>query len=335
MRFMSRRHLLGSGAAAGAAAPFAARARSEGQGGRGSLRRRVLGAFKGLPGTQAFKVWAPATRSEPEILISENADQQLFIGSAIKAFILCERLRQLDAPDVAAKVTANQLTLDEAVWSADSTIFNPPRLTGLVSERTAMEAMILHSDNTATDMVMREAGPANVRAFLETAGLAASLVPESTRSFFGYLLGAPDYRTFSWAELVAAADLPIVNPPLNPVQTLASSADDLVSFYARSVQGEFFRHPETLTQYRNVLALGDVIRLAFPLGGSAFAKGGSIDVAGFHALCAPGAVYLNRRWVYFAAIINWFAAAETDPATVGRYLLALQTALGAIYEEIQ
>ncbi|WP_431270886.1 serine hydrolase [Dankookia sp. P2] len=328
MQAFSRRGVIGGGAVA----PFAVQARG---GGGESLRRRVLGAFRGLPGTRALKLWAPATASEPEILITENADQQLFIGSAIKSFILCERLRQLDAPDVATKLTGNPLALDASVWSVDSTIFNPPNLTGTVSERTAMEAMILHSDNTATDMVMRAAGPAKVRDFLAAAGLAASAVPESTRSFFGYLLGAPDYLTFTWAELVASADKPIVNSPLNEVQTLASSADDLVSFYARSVQGEFFGQPETLTQYRNVLALGDVIRLAFPLGGSVFAKGGSIDVAGFHALCVPAAVFLNRRWFYFAAIINWYAKAETDPQTVARYLAALQAALGAIYEEIQ
>lgn len=327
MRTFSRRGVIGSGAAL----PFAAQARGGGE----SLRRRVLDAFGGLPGTRALKLWAPATASRPEILITENAGQQLFIGSAVKAFILCERLRQLDAPDVATKLTGNLLPLDESAWSVDSTIFNPPHLKGTVSERTAMEAMILHSDNTATDMVMRAAGPAKVREFLAAAKLAKSAVPESTRSFFGYLLGAPDYLTFTWAELVASADKPVVNSPLNGVQTLASSADDLVSFYARSVQGEFFRNPATLTLYRNVLALGDVIRIAFPIGGSVFAKGGSIDVAGFHALCVPGAVFLNRRWFYFAAIINWHAAAETDPATVGRYLAALQAALGAIYEEIQ
>ncbi|TDH62790.1 hypothetical protein E2C06_10345 [Dankookia rubra] len=328
MRTLSRRGIIGGGAAA----PFAVQARG---GGEEGLRRRVLGAFRGLPGTRALKLWAPATASEPEILITENADQQLFIGSAIKAFILCERLRQLDGPEVATKLTGNPLALDESVWSVDSTILNPPNLTGTISERTAMEAMILHSDNTATDMVMRAAGPAKVREFLAAANLADSAVPESTRSFFGYLLGAPDYLTFTWAELVASADKTIVNSPLNEVQTLASSADDLVSFYARSVQGEFFRNPETLTQYRNVLALGDVIRIAFPLGGSVFAKGGSIDVAGFHGLCVPAAVFINRRWFYFAATINWYAKAETDPATVGRYLAALQAALGAIYDEIR
>ena len=37
-------------------------------------------------------------------------------------------------------------------------MFNPPNLSGLVSQRTALEAMIMHSDNTATDMSMKQVG---------------------------------------------------------------------------------------------------------------------------------------------------------------------------------
>lgn len=145
------------------------------------------------------------------------------------------------------------------------------------------------------------------------------------------LFGAKNYKTSTWQDLQATANLPIVSSPLNNVETLASSADDLVSFYARSIQGEFFRNPETLQQYRNVLRLGDVITFIMPLGATAFAKGGAIDVPGFHALCAPGAMYFNGRWVYFATIINWYAPAETDPETMQRYLTAAQNAFMLLY----
>src|SRR5262249_37193163 len=156
-------------------------------------------------------------------------------------------------------------------------------------------------------------GPDNVRAFLAGAGLNQSAIPDSTRIFLGYLLGAANYKTFTWQDVQASANLPIVNSPLNDVETLASSADDLVSFYARSIQGEFFKNPETLQQYRTVLRSGDVITFIIPLGATAFAKGGSIDVPKFHALCAAGAMSFNGRWVYFATIINWYAPAGTDP----------------------
>lgn len=356
MGSMNRRNLVGALGAIGGAMgqPAAVLARPDDRsgdrigGGQDGLKRRVLANFAGLPGTQALKIWAPAADGGPEFMLAENSAQKLFVGSAIKAFVLCERMCQLDRPDILARITATGpdgsivpdelLALDESVWSADSATFNPPYLSGRVTERAAMEAMILHSDNTGTDIELKATGPDRVRAFLSTAGLRASAVPDSTRSFFGYLLGASDYRTFTWAELVAAgkSDAPVVNPPLNDVETLASSADDLVSFYARSVQGDFFRHPETLQQYRAILRLGDVISLVpFPLGVTAFAKGGSIDVPGFHTLCIPGAIYFSGRWVYFAAIINWYAPAQNDPATVNRYLAAVRNALAQMHEALQ
>jgi hypothetical protein len=60
---------------------------------------------------------------------------------------------------------------------------------------------------------------------------------------------------------------------------------------------------------------------------SAFVKGGQIDVPGFHALCAPGGMFFDNRWVFFCLTINWFAPAGTDPATVGAYLAASSNAL--------
>ena len=47
-----------------------------------------------------MKIWAPATKHGREFLVGFNASQRLFVGSAIKAFVLCERLRQLDSPTV-------------------------------------------------------------------------------------------------------------------------------------------------------------------------------------------------------------------------------------------
>jgi beta-lactamase class A len=124
------------------------------------------------------------------------------------------------------------------------------------------------------------------------------------------------------------ANKPIVNSPLNNVETMASSADDLVSYYSRSLEGAFFKQPETLNEFREILAMDDAIwLLPVPLGVSAFVKGGQIDVPGFHALCAPGGMFFDNRWVFFCLTINWFAPAGTDPATVGAYLAASSNAL--------
>ena len=296
---------------------------------------RIARLFADLPGTVAYRILAPATRRTRRLELASNAGRRLFVGSAFKTFVAAEAFRQADSPEVVQRITARQLALDASVWSLDSATFNPPHLEGAVSERTALEAMILHSDNTGTDMVLKAVGPGRVRAFIASAGLTKTLIPDSTRAFFGYLLGAPDYLTFTWKQLVAAIDGPIVNPPLNTTQTLASSADDLVSFYRRALQGEFFRHQETLRQYRALLSIGDVINLVpFPLGASSFAKGGSIDVPGFHALCVPGGMFFDDVWVYFCFTINWRAAAEQDPATVAAFAAATGKALQIVKDSL-
>jgi beta-lactamase class A len=288
----------------------------------------ILSLFEKLSGDKAVKIFAPAAKGKPAFTVEMNAAKQLFVGSAVKTFILAEALRQADTPNVVQTLTAKQLTLDASVWNLDSATFNPPNLIGAVSERTALEAMIQHSDNTATDMSLKLVGPDNVRRFIASAQLGNTEIPDSTRSLFGYLLGAKDYKTFSWNELMAAANSPMVNSPMNKAQTMASSAADFVSYYSRALQGEFFQNKETLNEYRRILSLGDAIwLLPLPLGGSAFCKGGSIDVPGFHALCAPGGMLLEDRWVYFSFIYNWYAPAETDPKTVAEFLKSASQAM--------
>jgi beta-lactamase class A len=288
----------------------------------------ILSLFKSLPGDVAVKIHAPAANRKPEFLVESNSSKTMFVGSAIKTFILCEALRQADSPQVVQTLKAEQLALDASVWSVDSATFNPPNLIGKVSERTAIEAMILHSDNTGTDMCLKHVGPDKVRAFIASAGLKSVMIPESTRAFFGYLLGAKDYKNFTWEEIGAAANSPIVNSPLNQVQSLAASADDFISYYARALQGAFFQNKESLNEFRRILAMSDAIwLLPLPLGVSAFCKGGSIDVAGFHAVCVPGAMLFDGRWVYFCLTINWYAKTETDMDTVKAFAAAGSRAL--------
>jgi len=204
-----------------------------------------------------------------------------------------------------------------------------------VSERTTLEAMIMHSDNTATDMVLKHIGPDNVRAFLTSGQFANTLIPDSTLSFFGYLFGAPDYRTFTWDRLVASGGQPFVNPVLNTVTTLASSADDLVSLYSRALHGEFFEHDQTLNELRALLSFGDPIWVVpYPLGVSPFGKGGSIDISGTHILCVPGAMFFDDVWVYFAFILNWSDAAPTDPVTRDAFLKATATSLQLVKDAL-
>jgi beta-lactamase class A len=184
-------------------------------------------------------------------------------------------------------------------------------------------------------LCLKHTGPDKVREFIASAGLKNTMIPDSTRVFFGYLLGAKDYKAFTWEKIGAAANSPIVNPALNKVETLASSADDFVSYYSRALHGDFFKNKETLNEFRRILSLGDAIwLLPLPLGVSAFVKGGSIDVQGFHAVCAPGAMLFDDRWVYFCLTINWNAQAETDPATVSAFAAAGSKALTLVKEAL-
>jgi beta-lactamase class A len=293
----------------------------------------ILALFKSLPGDVGIKIFAPAVNGKPEFLVESNASKTMFVGSAIKTFILCEALRQADSPGVVQSLKVKQLSLDASVWSVDSTIFNPPNLIGKVSQRTALEAMILHSDNTATDMSIKEAGPDKVRALIASIGLKNTMIPDSTRSLFGYLLGSKDPKTFSWEDLGAAANSSTVNLPMNKVETMASSADDFISYYSRALHGEFFKNKETLNEFRRILAMSDAISmLPLPLGVSAFLKGGSIDVPGFHAVSVPGGMLFDDRWVYFCLTINWYAKASTDVATASAFASAGSRALTMVKE---
>ena len=110
---VSRRGLVLGGLAAGAvpllAGPGAAEAAQGGP--QGSPGDQILKLFAGLPGTQAIKIDAPAAGKSPGLQVSYNAAQELFVGSAIKTFVLCEAFRKADSPDVLTTITAQQLSL--------------------------------------------------------------------------------------------------------------------------------------------------------------------------------------------------------------------------------
>jgi beta-lactamase class A len=322
----SRRQFLKATAAAGALAniPWTTTALAD----KPVRADDIIMPFQSLPGDKAIKVVATGKNGKPVFSAELNSDKQLFVASAIKTFALCEALRQADSTDIDDELEHKELTLDASVWSLGSLTFNPPDLTGLVSERTTLEAMVTRSDNTATDMIFKLVGAENIRRFLAEAGLTQTLVPDSTRVFTGYVFGADNYKTITWKQLLQVVRGPLVHPFLNDVQTLASSADDLVSYYSRALQGNFFQHRETLNEFRRILTLCDFIYLIpLPLGVSAYAKSGNADFPGFHARSIAGAIFFSGHWVYFAFIVNWDAAELNDEETVRQFFAAIQHAL--------
>jgi beta-lactamase class A len=298
----------------------------------------VIELFGALPGTKALKIWAPPDAGRPAWSAASDADRQLVIASAFKAFVLAEYLRQAEAmldPTAPTPLAVQlieqlqeELVLDEAVFTLGSPIFNPPNLTGKVTARTVLQAMILESDDTAADMALRHVGPERVRELIASLGLDQTRIPDSTRQYVGYVFGDPDWRNITWAKL-----LPLVNdtpyPPrfaLNDEITMASSADDLVAFYGRALTGEIFRYSETLAAFHEMLSLKDEIAQIFPLGVNTFVKGGSLDAFTDHVLSAAGGMFAAQRWVYFAVILNWDDAEAGTVASVGPTFVAVMRA---------
>ena len=308
------------------------------------LAVEVIELFDALPGTKALKVWAPPDAGRPAWSAAFDADRELVIASAFKAFVLAEYLRQAEEtldPTAAAPLAVQlveqlqeELVLDEAVFTLGSPIFNPPNLTGKVTARTVLQAMILESDDTAADMALQRVGPNRVRQLIASLGLDQTRIPDSTRQYIGYVFGDPDWRNLTWAKL-----LPLVNdtpyPPrraLNDEITMASSADDLVAFYARALTGEIFRYNETLVAFRDFLSLKDEIAQIFPLGVNSFVKGGSLDAFSDHVLSAAGGMYAAQRWVYFAVILNWD---DAEAGTVGSVGPLFTSVMHAVFTAIR
>jgi len=101
-----------------------------------------------------------------------------------------------------------------------------------------------------------------------------------------------------------------------------------VSYYSRALQGEFFKHDETLDEFRRVLTLCDFIYLVpLPLGVSAYAKSGNAYMPGLNARSIAGGLFTGEQWVYFAFIINWYAQSGDDPDTVEWFFEAIDESL--------
>lgn len=242
------------------------------------------------------------------------ADGALFVGSAIKTFILAEFLRQQEADKVSVGA---QAVIDDSVRSLSSPVFL--NLTGRTPYVSILEAMITHSDNTATDVALAAVGPANVRGLIQKAGLSKTRIPDSTRALFGWLAGNAPGVDPGWQGLQAIAANPAPAGSRSPFAgggpTMQSSASDLVNWHRAALAGRFFERPESLTQYRRIMAMADALPQVVPQDVMAWGKGGSIDWAGFHCLCLAGQMVTAKGPATFCFTINW-RGADADKSRV-------------------
>ena len=136
--------------------------------------------------------------------------------------------------------------------------------------------MIARSDNTATDMILNQVGHERVQAFVDAIGLRATPIPASLRQLIAYDAGFAAWQTITWEQLTSDSPTGPPQPILNEVIAMASTPDDLVSFFSRALRGEFFRFAETLDVFRAILSTADAIaarcRSASPRSGRAAAS---------------------------------------------------------------
>ena len=270
-----------------------------------------LQRFKGFPGTTSFRIDVGN-----DTVAAESPESQLFVASTIKTFIVCQYLRDVEAGRLSED---EQLPVNDSVRNIDSPVFL--NLTGTTPARSILEALITHSDDTATDIALLRVGPDRVRSLIAAAGLRATLIPDSLRRFFSYNYGAPLGVDLGWAGLQQALRQPPgpPHPPLNKQETLASSADDMVSYYKRALAGRFFTKPETLTEFKRI----HLTNLAFPDDTIGYAKGGNVDtvatesstVADFHVLSYAGQMVVNATPVTFCFVVNWTSVDPNSTST--------------------
>ncbi len=244
-------------------------------------------------------------------------DRQLFVGSAVKTFILGQFLRDAEAGRDGLN-ESHLADISDTARSPGSPVFLG--LTGKTPYRSVLEAMITHSDNTATDIALGKVGPDRVRALIAEAGLKQTRIPSSTRRLFSYLAGADAGVDLGWSgmERLARNDAQGLRSRMNVIndqESMLSTATEMVDWYRQSLSGKFFQKSETLKEYRRIQAMADAISAIVPQGLLAFGKGGSIDWENFHCLCFPGQMLVGKVPVTFCFTLNWTGDVQSDTRT--------------------
>ncbi len=271
--------------------------------------------FKSFPGSTSFRIDIGNHQ-----VVSDAAGTQFFVASAIKTFILAQYLRDVESGLLSEDA---QLPVNDTVRASGSPVFE--HLTGTTPARSILEAMITHSDNTATDIALLHVGPDRVRSFIAAQDLRATLIPDSTRRFFSYNAGAPLGVDIGWAGVKAVLDAGrspwTPRPALNGQVTLAGSADDFVSYYKRALAGRLFAKPATLAEFKRI----NLANAFFPDDTVGYGKGGSgdwfnnfPDIGDFHALSYAGQMVVNATPVTFCFVVNWMSV---DPKSTSEDLV--------------
>lgn len=293
---------------------------------------QLLASFLALPGTKSAQI--DVDEAAHPWRAAYQPDAPLFCGSCFKTFVLAAYLQEVEAGRLDE---SEQLAVDDSVRSPSSPVL--AHLTGTTQARSALEAMIAHSDNTATDVAMKRVGPDRVRKFIADAGLTKARIPDSTRRFFSCVAGAPVGEDMGWKAVDALlhedkADTSKYRPIVNDVETMAVPASEFVAYYKRALVGEFFQKPETLTEFKRIQAMADAIALVVPPDTVCYMKGGSIDWNGSHCLAVAGQMIVRGTPVTFALTLNWNDSDGDEKKTTGAYKDAVADVLSKVHKRL-
>jgi beta-lactamase class A len=296
------------------------------------LRRvqAAVGSFAKLPVTTSCFI--AAEHPTTPWTVGHDPGARLFVGSAVKTFILATYLREIEG----GRLTLDQqLAINDDVRSPSSPVFM--KLTGTTEARSVLEAMIAHSDNTATDAALKAVGPERVRGLVREAGLSATHLPDSTRRMVSYLAGAPEGVDFGWEGIERMANGQFAGSPRSPMndhQTMLSTAEEMVRWYQRALKGEFFRKPETLLEFKRIQAMADSLWHVVPADTLAYGKGGSIDWQDFHCFALSGQMIVRGVPLTFCFTINWTGPADGVASVFEAYKNSVAEALNAATKAI-
>jgi beta-lactamase class A len=258
----------------------------------------------------------------------QRADAALFVGSAVKTFILTRYLKDIEKGRLKASAL---LTLDDSVRMLSSSVFE--HLTGRVPATSVLEAMIAYSDDTATDMAMAEVGVERVRAFIAGAGLESVKVPISTRTLVSYLAGAPYGDDVGWKGVQKIADGKLYGKPRSPMNdrdTMKGSANDFVRYYENILSGSYLQTFEMQREFRRISSQATALWGVVPPNTPAFGKGGSIDWDNFNCYSLPGQMLIGGVVpVTFFFCVNWMGKPSTIPGVFDQFSSAIAATLAA------
>ena len=152
---------------------------------------------------------------------------------------------------------------------------------------------------------------------------------------FCYLAGLPAGQDAGWPKVKDLVEHPPnPRPALNEVMTMASTADDMVSWYRQSLRSGYFKTRAMNDEFARIQAMATALPQVVPTHIVAYGKGGSIDWQDFHCLSLPGDMVVGATHVTFCFTINWTGPDNGVPDMMKRYVAAVAGVLEASAKDV-